>query len=338
MRFTPWLTLLAACGEFIPPAPFELSVHTCPGARVDDLFRDDDGTLWLGCGEASEGTGLHRSDDRGETWEAVEGFDTFRVSSISRRGQGPLYVAGTEVGGPDRVRAIDGQGGPIESVFVAQNQIWNTFHVGTFIQQESGMAIAESLTGSGMAVRQTALGNWTDASPWSDGSYQMLDALDADGRILGVGSTIIQPPTLFVQEQGAYFEAIPLDESYTGELWTIDQAQGVTAVGGVDQDADVGVLFVTEGLPSEPGNWIPYRVDTGQATWIRDVCVAGRHLVAVGSFTVLDSGLAYESIDAGASWRPLELPDDTPSLWSCWLDDEALWMAGGNGFIARRDL
>lgn len=333
MRFAPVLMLLA-CGEYLPPPDFERSSHTCVGGRVDDLHRDTDGTLWLGCGEAADGTGLHRSSDGGRSWEEVEGFETFRVSDISRADDGLLYVAGTEVGGPHRVRSFDGV--DIEPVFVATNQIWNTFHVGSFVRQSNGFAIAESLTGSGMAVRQAEAASWEDASPWVSGSHQMLDAIDGEGIILGVGSTIIQPPTLFVQQNDAFFEAIVLDPSFTGELWSIDQALGVTAVGGVDQDADVGVIYVTEGLPNQPGNWVGTRIDTGQATWIRDVCVDGQHIVAVGAFTVTEQGLAYESTDGGQAWAALSLPDDTPSLWSCWLDRDGLWMAGANGFFAYR--
>ena len=59
-------------------------------------------------------------------------------------------------------------------------------------------------------------------------------------------------------------------------------------------------------------------------------------LVAVGAFSTRDTGLAYESTDAGRSWGPLDLPDDAPGLWSCWLDDDGLWMVGSDGFVATR--
>ena len=335
MRFTPFLILLVACEEYVNPAgPVEAGQHTCPGARVDDLFRDIDGTLWLGCGEAADGTGLHRSTDGGGSWEEVEGFETFRVSSISQPSDGLLYVAGTEVGGPHRVRSYDGS--TVAPVFTSANQLWNSFHVGTYVQQDTGLAIAESLTGAGMAVRQRAGATWQDASPWSAGSYQMLDALDADGVLLGAGSTITQPPTVFVQSQGAAFDAYTLDDSFAGELWSIDHHQGLFAVGGVDQDADVGVVFATTGDPRDVGGWSSFRVDTGQSTWIRDVCVNRSRLVAVGAFSTRDTGLAYESTDAGRSWGPLDLPDDAPGLWSCWLDDDGLWMVGSDGFVATR--
>ena len=306
--------------------------HTCPGARTDTLFVDGDGDVWLGCGEASEGLGLHHSDDEGVTWREIVGFESFRVSDVSSSSDGKLYVAGRDVDSSDRVRSLADN--TIEPVLVASNQLWNAFHVGTFVRQGSGLAIAESLTGTNMASRADDGAPWGDASPWVSGSYQLLDVVDDGGTMIGVGSTISQPHTVFVQDVGVSFTAVTLDTTFDGELWAVDADGGLYAAAGVDQDGDEGVVYTNDGDPRDPEAWKPYRHSAGEPTWFRDVCRSGSTILAVGEYSRGNEGLALISRDAGATFEPFELPADTPPLYNCWLDERALYLTGGQGFFA----
>lgn len=337
MRFSLLPLFLVACDALPDLVPGELttSFHPCDGSRTDTLWRDADGTLWLGCGEAALGTGLYTSDDDGADWRSVMGFDEFRVSDISRAGDGLLYIAGTEVGGDDRIRSLDGA--TIASVHVATNQLWNTFHVGTFRRQDSGLAISESLTGSGMATRADDDSPWMDADPWVNGGYQMLDLMDDDGTLLGAGSTIAQPHTVFVQEPGLpSFTAVTLDDSFTGELWAIAGNNGRYVAAGVDQDSDEAVLWTTSGDPTDPAAWTAYRQVGTDPTWFRDVCRNGDRIVAVGEYSRRNDGLLVESTDGGATFETTSLPEGTPGIYNCVLDGDDLYLAGGDGYFARR--
>lgn len=306
--------------------------HSCPGSRTDTLQVDDNGQIWIGCGEASDGLGLYRSDDDGASWRSVAGFESFRVSDLSRPSDGKLYVAGRDVENSDRIRSLDGT--TVETVLVGTNQLWNTFHVGTFVRQDSGLAIAESLTGTDMAFRPDDTTPWGNASPWVSGSYQMLDLVDDGGTLIGVGSTISQPHTVFVQDTGSSFTAVTLDTSFDGELWAVDADDGLYAAAGVDQDGDEGVVYTNDGDPRDPEAWQAYRHVADDPTWFRDVCRSGSTVLAVGSYSRGEDGLALISRDGGASFEIYPLPEGTPTLYNCWLDERALFLAGGQGFFA----
>lgn len=311
--------------------------HPCVGHRTDTVW-DDGSDVWVGCGSTTEGTGLYRSTDGGRTWSAVDGFDGMRVSQVVRAGDG-LFAAGQDGSNGDRVVGIDG-GARGDTVFASSGQLWNSFHVGTYVRTPEGLEIAESLTGAGIAVRDG--GEWSDGSGWWPGetSYQILDAAVSDARVVAVGSTIVEPPTVFVQGPGPGFTATPVElATHRGELWSVDADGRALAAGGVDQDADVGTIFTTDGDPSDPSAWIATRLDTldcpgcaDDATWVRAVCRSGDRVIAAGELTVRSDGLLLESLDGGLTWSD-RTPDGAPSLTACHLTADRLVVAGAQGWF-----
>ncbi|MEZ4317154.1 MAG: hypothetical protein R3F61_06610 [Myxococcota bacterium] len=312
--------------------------HPCFGNRTDTVFIDDADTMYVGCGTTTEGQGLYRTTDAGRSWEPVAGFEAFRVSHVHRAGDGVLYVAGT---GPNSQRVVSlGIDDTITPVFEAQAQTWNSFHVGTFLRMDDGSAMAESLTGGDLAFRPTETGPWEDGYGWWTGedSFQVLDAVLFDGHVVGVGSTIIQPPTVFVQQEGPGFTMSDTSLLDTiGELWSVDTDGRALVAGGVDQSADVGLIFWTDGGdPSDPASWESTDLrdlSTDQATWVRGVCRDGDHLVAVGEYSQLGEGLMLESTDGGISWNDIT-PDSAPPLSRCRFGHGRLAIAGAQGFFA----
>jgi hypothetical protein len=312
--------------------------HPCVGNRTDTVHVDDADTFYVGCGSTTSGEGLYRTTDRGSTWESVRDFEAFRVTDIHRGPDGVLYIAGTGPNG-QRVNALNDDG-PLTPVFEAGTQTWSTFQVGTFVVRPDGSAIAESLTGSDLAYRPSATAPFEDAYPWWTGpdAYQVLDATVHDGRFVGVGSTIIQPPVYFEQDDSApgfKMDDVVLDTN-DGELWAIDSDGTNLIAGGVDQTIDVGVIYWTNSTSDrlDPAGWFAYdlRDDFDDATWIRGVCRDGDRMLAVGEKTALAEGVLIESTDGGATWRNIT-PTDAPPLSECVIAEGRLVVAGADGWI-----
>ncbi|MBW2257663.1 MAG: hypothetical protein JRI25_24120 [Deltaproteobacteria bacterium] len=200
------LAILPACDVLENgTGTWSITEHPCVGNRTDTLWFDDADTAWVGCGSTTLGTGLYRSTNGGQTWSAPTTdpagfFDDFRVSSISRSADGVLYVAGT--GGSARVVSVASDASPmtVTEVFASQGQTWNGFHVGTFRRNSAGLAAAESLTGADLAYRTGDSASWQDGYGWwtSGTSFQILDMVLHDDGFYGCGSTITQPPTVFL--------------------------------------------------------------------------------------------------------------------------------------------
>lgn len=311
--------------------------HPCFGNRTDTLFLDGPDTIYVGCGSTTEGMGLYRTTDSGDSWEPVDGFESFRVNHVHRAGDGVLYVAGL---GPSGQRVVSlSADDRIEPVFSAQSQTWNSFQVGTFLRMDDGSAMAESLTGGDLAFRATETGEWQDGYGWwtGDESFQVLDAVLHEGRVVGVGSTIIQPPRVFVQEDGPGFAMRDVQlGDYDGELWSVHSDGSDLVAGGVDQIADVGMVFWTDGgAPSELSSWKSLDVSDlfDDPTWVRGVCRDGSHLVAVGELSQLGEGILIESTDGGDSWSDAT-PAYAPPLSRCTFGYGRLAIAGAEGFLA----
>lgn len=346
MRLLPLFVFLAAC-DALPLAGWSISEHPCFGNRTDTLWLDDADTAWVGCGSTTSGYGLYLSTNGGGSWAAPTTdpagyFDDFRVSSVSRSADGLLYVAGT--GSGDRVVSLDTASTPmtVSTAFESMGQTWNSFHVGTFRRAPDGFAVAESLTGADLAWRQGDDASWQDGYGWwtSGSSFQILDLDELDGDFYGVGSTITQPPHVFVPAEGSGFamDPVALDEGSTGELWGLDADAGGFVAGGVDQERDVGVVFTTSGDPADPGAWTLLDVSTvagTDATWIRGVCRDGDRVVAVGEYSRTSDGLVLSSTDGGATWAD-QTPLESPPLHRCAFAGGTLAIAGAEGFFARR--
>jgi hypothetical protein len=229
-------------------------------------------------------------------------------------------------------------------VVVAVAQTWNTFHVGTYRLNSQGLGIAESLTGSDLNYSWYG-GTLMDGYGWptDGGSYQMLDMEIYEDEFYGVGSTIIQPPMLFLPPVGGQVpNAAPAWDprematgigAWEGELWSLDIDAGGLILGGVDQDRDVGHVFVSTGdFRTDP--WLDLDVSViypGEATWIRGVCRNGSNLVAVGEFSIFDEGIVLHSTDGGQTWTERMTMKPRPGAMSqCWVNDDGSFAVTGS--------
>jgi hypothetical protein len=326
-------------------AAWTRSAHPCFGNRTDAMWFDDRDTVWVGCGSTTEGTGLFRSDDGGATWRSADPFFAdFRVSSIQRAADGALYVAGTDTASAARVAAI-GADGAISVVHAAGSLAATTFHVGTFRRSPAGLMVAESLTGAGLLVGE-APGAFQDASGWAAGagSFQILDLAVHGDAFYGVGSTISQPPYVYLPPAGGQtaadfrFEILELSAGpmpFDGELWGLAVDDGGVLVGGVDQDHDVGWVFWTGADPwaGVDGVQVSALLGTDDPTWVRGVCKEGATLVAVGEYSRRGEGLVIRSDDGGATWSDVT-PDSAPPVSKCALFDGELVITGAEGLFA----
>jgi hypothetical protein len=353
-------------GGFAPVTGFSLYQHSCPGtSRVDALHRDADGTLWLGCGTTQVGYGLHRSVDGGATWSAVatspaDALATFRVSSIERGPDGALTVAGFDASSSRMVLALDTAASPasVSEVLVAGALVDTSFHVGTFRQRSDGSALAESLTGHGALYREgpgvgTSGEDWVNAYYWAnDGApptYQILDLVTHADGFYGCGSTIAEPPYVFLPPSGPEqepFELVPVElpnEGWTGEMWGVAASDARVVVVGVDQDADEGKIFVSGADPYEPSGYLVHELSaivgaSGLGTWARGVCMRGDRVVVVGERQplALGTGLAVLSDDGGQTFVDVTPEGHTAeSLSKCVIEpDGTVVLAGADLVVA----
>ena len=230
----------------------------------------------------------------------------------------------------------------------AERQTWNTFHVGTYRLNSLGMGVAESLTGGDVNYSWNG-GTLMDAYGWPTnkvGTYQILDMEVYNDEFYAVGSTITQPPMLFLPPEGGIpadgaFAADPIEMvtglgAWEGELWSLDIDSAGLVLGGVDQGRDVGHVFVSTGdFRTDP--WLDLDVSTiypGDATWIRGVCRDGNTVVAVGEFTIDQEGIVLHSTDGGQTWDERMLIQPNPGVMSqcVVLADGSIAVAGGGGF------
>lgn len=330
------------------------SSHPCDGNRVDTLLRTSDDRLWVGCGSDSAGQGLHTSSDDGETWHTPstttpDYFTTFRVNDLFEGEDGRLYIAGDQTSGANGSDAVVSVVLPavepleVSTVFATGNQVWNSFPVGTYRRLSDGQEVAESLTGNGAVWRDDAGNSWQDGSNWAlNGTYQILDLEVYDGGFYGVGSTIANPPMVYVPPtspvKGFGMDEIVLTNDFDGEMWDlVVDAQGMLAV-GVDQDGDVGALFFTSGDGRAVGSWTMVKTDfETEPTWLNGACRSGDTWVAVGRLSQRDKAFAIVSTDAGATWNDIS-PADRPALYGCMFEGGSVLVAGAGGALGRLTL
>ncbi|MCA9576265.1 MAG: hypothetical protein R3B40_22285 [Polyangiales bacterium] len=342
--------------------------HPCPGINRTDAFHvDTDGTMWLGCGTGAVGDGLYRSDDEGVSWaipatSPANILTSFRVDSVHRGADGLVYVAGT--GSNDaRVISLDTNSTPFAAaaVLTAGGTVDTTFTVSPFVTTASGAAFADSLNGHGALYRPNdTVGDdgtlWTEAQDWEsdDSGHQILDLVALGERFVGCGSTIAEPPFVYLpsQEPGAeLWEMTPVAlvsglGAYTGEMWGVAASDARVVVVGVDQDNDIGKIFVSgtdryaaaDYTQIDIDGLLPTRVSGADSTWARGVCMAGNRVVVVGEIQPLgagdNSGFVLESTDGGATFTDVT-PDGSPDTWSkCVIDGSGRILVAGAGAVA----
>jgi hypothetical protein len=238
----------------------------------------------------------------------------------------------------------------VSEVFSSTSQVWNSFQVGTFRRNSEGFAVAESLTGTGLAFRSTDDAAFEDGDGWwgDAGSYQILDMTLHDDAFYGVGSTISQPPYVYLppeggQDPGQPFRLEPIQMveglgAFGGELWGLDVDDHGVVAAGVNQDRDVGWLFLSAADPWDLEAWRALDVSTvvgdAEPTWMRGVCRNGATIVALGEYSRSSVGLVLRSDDDGLTFTDVT-PGRIPAVQRCdVLDDGRVIVVGGEGLVA----
>ncbi len=326
--------------------PWTLRPHPCPARTSEALFPAADGTIYVGCGTGADGKGLWRTTNEGVTWAPIGGFEAWRVNDIDPAPDGGLYLACIHTTSRDVVvhRAPDGTITPLHTRTVQVNE---SFHVGHFARTDAGEAIAESLTGGALVYRAQDGVLFRGRDIWSsDGLGHQILGLTTDGeRFYAVGSTIAEPPTVFLPPIGAdrsdslFTPVRPLGEAISGELWALAvDGERLVAV-GVDQDADRGLVLVgrTDAFNAEAWAAPDVAGQVSGASWFRGVCLRGDRIVAVGERQPWrrGGGLVFESTDGGDTWTNIAPDADAPAWHRCAiLDDGRLLVAGADGAFA----
>ncbi len=326
----------------------EFGSHACYGNRTDVLFEGLDGTLWLGCGSASSGYGLFSSAD-GLTWtppvtEPADYFADFRVLDVWQDPDtGELFVAGTsnsseEQYNANRVLRLDDKGGSwgVVSILDRGDRDFSSFTVGSF-RTTGNLWVAESLTGIEALYSRGGVDGWFDAQGWwpDDEAYQILDLAVHKGEIYGCGSTINQPPQVFVPSgrspAGFALDVIELAGTFDGELWSMVVDDSGVVAAGVNQDRDSGVIFFSGSDPTSRLGWsgLDLAQHFDRPTWVEGVCREGQELAAVGRFSRTTDGFILWSHDGGGSWEVVT-PDDLGTVYDCVIRDGALHVVGAD--------
>ena len=291
--------------------------------------------------------------DGGGSWspvvaDAASFLDAFRVLHLSRRPSGELAIAGIQTGGDHRVVGLDTEAFPpaLQEIFVAGDESWSRFTAGSYAELRSGLAVAESLTGTDVAFRPDSPEPWESGYGWWHESgleegQQILDlAAPAASRLW-----VDRPAAGVSPNQGArplwVRGGVPATgfDSYRGELWSLDVDGGHR--GGGEPGGGNGLRLGSR--PYRVEDWRPLDastvvLDSDEPTWIRGVCRAGADLVAVGEYSRLGEGIVLRSRDNGLSWsdETAGLGQDVPALQRCQVfSDGTVVVAGADGFFAR---
>lgn len=349
-----------------PMSAWAVRTHPCPGINRTDAFHvDADGTLWIGCGSGAEGEGLFASTDEGANWDLVETspagiFDNFRVLSIHRGFGDLLYVGGQRPGGT-MVVSVDTSSAPFaaEAVLTSGGTVDSQFLASPFVTTASGAAFADSFNGHSALYRPDSSvgddgGTWTVASEWEDddSGHQILDMVVDGERFIGCGSTIAEPPFVFLPSlaEGAEpWEMTPVNlagdglAAFEGEMWGVDANASRVVVVGVDQDLNVGKIFVSGADRYDGDAYAQIDIDPllplgdTDSTWARGVCMDNDHIVVVGEVQPLgvgdNTGFVLESTDGGVTFVDLT-PEGSPDTWSkCAIDAAGRVLVAGAGAV-----
>ncbi|MEM7609179.1 MAG: hypothetical protein AAF411_27835, partial [Myxococcota bacterium] len=311
----------------------------------------------------ADGDGLFRSIDGGESWSIpatnpANVLTSFRVLSV-HRGFGDLVYVGGEGPSGTMVLSLDTTSEPFaaESVLTRGTRVGESFLASPFVTTASGAAFADSFNGSDALYRENdsvddVAANWVNAGDWEDdgGSHQILDMVVLGERFVGCGSTIAEPPLVFLPSMSGPepqpWNMTPINlvgdglGSYTGEMWGVAASASRVVVVGVDQDNDIGKIFVSGADQYNADDYtqidvdplLPTRVSGADSTWARGVCMSGDRVVVVGEIQPLgagdNTGFVLESTDGGVTFADMT-PDGSPDTWSkCSFGDGTLRVAG----------
>lgn len=357
------VALLALCTSLPATAGGWLtSVHTCPGQnRTDALFLDTGGRIWAGCGTAATGYGLSVSYDMGATWDRPQVtpaniLDSFRVNSISRGRDGHLKIAGFDATTRNMVLSLDTSGTPspgstyaVSLVLVGVPQVGRQFHVGTY-REKPVRFIAESLTSNHVLHAPWSTGS--SASDWEALSLpsQMTDLVMHDNRFWGTGSSISEPPKLFLppENQNATvpitIETPALPTAWTGELWGLAVNESRLVATGVHQGPTKGKILVSGPDPRDMDDYTELEIsgiisnnNPDARTWGRGVCMQGNQVVVVGERQPLGqhTGIVLHSGNGGVSFSNITPSGVASTISKCqFADDGSLLVAGSGGYFA----
>jgi hypothetical protein len=188
---------------------------------------------------------------------------------------------------------------------------------------------------------------------------QILDMEVHNGKFYAAGSTISQPPMVFIDDwQEGSFDMfiLPLVDpqglsAYNGEMWGIDVNDAGITVGGVNQAAGVGVVysydFALDAGIRDRSNWSQFNVNripglADNATWIQGVCRGPGELVyAVGRESREGWGFVLRSTDGGRSFSDISPYNASPNAsdlldaYRCQVtSDGGVIVAGAGGMFA----
>ncbi len=341
-----------------PESKWTTYSHPCAENRTDAFWWDDDSTVWVGCGTGLSGLGLWKSMDGGETWAAATTspngfFETWRVNDIRRSDDGLLYVAGIDTASSRAVVNLDTSVTPHavkDEVFTRGSSVSLSFQVEHFVRDSTGRAFGDSLTGHGSIFREADGDDWQglDGSWADDGSsHQILGLTLFDDAFYGAGSTISEPPFVFLPSlTGGPSALTPVQlvsgiHNFDGEMWgitVIDEKKVVAA--GVNQDRDVGMIFASRTDPYDSGDYVAFDVSTlfpDDSSWMRGVCSSVDTVVAVGEKQPLrtGSGIVLLSRDGGLTFEDItdkEISANSVSRCRV-LSDGTVAVAGEGGYV-----
>lgn len=336
--------------------------HPCVGNRTDAMWFDDANNGFVGCGSTTDGYGLYKTTDAGQTWSNVTSvnniLDSMRVNSIQRASNGNLYLGGT---GEQNVRIVylDTSNNLQEYYLKPATgaQSWQTYQVGTFRLDSNNRGVSESLTGSdvmywstGNAEAVSGYGWWNEAGV--SGGAQILDMEIHNNRFYAVGSTINQPPYFYYEDSAGMgdtfsMKAIKLSgdglSDFDGEVWDIAiDSNGDMLLAGVNQGTDVGVLWHNIGDVTSKDNWRQYDitaivpVESQNATRFYGACRNGDLMVAVGDYSQQGDGIVVYSTNGGTDWNFLS-PTTSP-LSKCQIFGQNVYVTGADGLFAVLDV
>ena len=177
----------------------------------------------------------------------------------------------------------------------------------------------------------------------------MMDLFANGDALYGCGATIAEPPYVFLPPRDAGAEPYELEvialptTGGTGEMWGVAANEDRVVVVGVDQDADVGKIFVSGADPYDAAGYsqidLPDIVgDSNLGTWARGVCMRDDRVVVVGERQPLSSGtgLVLLSDDGGQTFTNITPEEVTESMSKCTiLEDGEVIVAGAGGFFGR---
>ena len=336
--------------------------HPCIAEQGNPLHRDSDGTLWVGCGAGASGFGLWRSDDQGQSWEIPDTDDGdiirfFRVFDISRGHDGWLYVSGIDsrTGITQRVIGLNtSQGEPLETriVLFTVPLVGRNFTVGNYRELPDGRALADSEQGLDKLYRPSATtgasaADWTQPQPSIEAFTQIVthnDGFYASGSRIAIRPRVFLPPTDPGAQPWQFVEVI-LDNSFDGEMWGIAVNDSRVVAVGIDQDRNVGKIFVSSGDPYNASNYTQTNLTDiigtgGNATWARGVCMRDDLIVVVGERQPLgsNSGQVMASNDGGTSFHDIKPTGSVSTVSNCTIAPNGMvTVTGSSGFIAHFD-